>query len=281
MPLSRRTVSFASLAGWPGAISGPIPHADITAHYRPELVGEGHSGQLTGYYEPELPARLQRGGAFQHPLYAPPPDLPSDRPWLTRRDIELTGVLAGLELAWLDDPLQAFLLQVQGSGRLILPDGQMMRLGYAARNGHPYASLGRWLVAMGHIAEDAVDIPAIRAWAAANPALLQTALWQNPSFVFFKVIEGLDPALGPLGTAQLSLTAGHSIAVDPDIYPMGQLFWLDSPGLSRLVIAQDTGSAIKGPQRADLFCGTGAAAGDMAGQLNQTCRLFALVPLAD
>jgi membrane-bound lytic murein transglycosylase A len=233
---------------------------------------------LTGYFEPELPASPVWSPEFPVPLHGVPPALP-DGPWLTRAQIAATGALAGLELAWLADPLDAFLLQVQGSGRLRFADGRVLRLGYAGRNGHPYTSIGKLLVAEGQIAADQVSIPAIRAWAAANPDRVAGLLARNDSYVFFR-LQDLAPDQGPIGTAGRPLTAMRSLAVDPALIPLGSVLWLKTDGpaaLQCLVVAEDTGAAITGA-RADLFCGTGDAAGQLAGRLHAPATLTPLRP---
>ena len=236
-------------------------------------------GLLTGYYEPELAASPIPTDRFAHPLHAPPEGFDGGI-WFTRREIETHGHLAGREIVWVENALDAFLAQVQGSVRARLPDGSVLRLGFARKNGHPYASIGKELVRRGEVPSQKISVPAIRHWCARNPGLVRDLLWSNPSYVFFRTLD-LPPDRGPVGTAGVPVTRLCSIAVDPDQIPLGAPVWVDAPGqpdLPRLCIAQDTGSAITGPGRADLFCGSGDAAGDRAGTLRATCHLTVLVP---
>lgn len=260
--------------------------------YRVEdLFGAG-DGLATGYFEPAIEASRVRQGAFQVPLYAPPADLDALRPGWTRREFETVPTamvsLRGRELAWIEDPLDALLLQVQGSGRLHLAESdgsrRWVRLAYAAHNGQPYRSVGRWLVERGELELAQASWPAIRAWARRNPARLQELLWSNPRVVFFREEPLADPAIGPRGGAGVPLTPGRSIAVDPASIPYGTPVWIDTTEplgatpLRRLVMAQDTGSAIEGAVRADFFWGWGPDAEAQAGRMKQPLRLFVLVP---
>ena len=257
--------------GWPSPCAGEEPVAFFARAFVPE---PAQDGLLTGYYEPELDASLTETARFRHPLHGPPDDLPPV--WLTRAEIAARGGAGLRTLAWIEDPLEAFLAHVQGSVRLRLPDGQVMRLGFAGRNGHPYRSIGAELVARGAVPAAEMSLDAIRAWAAAHPAELPALLDTNPSYVFFRP---RDPAGGPLGAMSRAVTAGHSLAVDPGHIALGGPVWLAAPGLPpRLCVAQDTGSAIRGRGRADLFCGSGAAAGRMAGALKAAARLWPLRP---
>jgi membrane-bound lytic murein transglycosylase A len=185
---------------------------------------------------------------------------------------------------WIDDALDAFLLEVQGSGRVQLPTGETIRLQYADQNGQPYRSIGRYLVDQGVMKLEDVNMPAIRAWLSANPSRLGEVLDSNPSVVFFTEGALTDPAVGPKGAQGLPLTAGRSIAVDPAVVPLGAPVFLstsypstDLP-LRRLVVAQDTGGAIRGPIRADLFFGFGAEAGAQAGMMKQDGEMWLLWP---
>ncbi|WP_284165276.1 MltA domain-containing protein [Frigidibacter sp. SD6-1] len=236
-------------------------------------------GLLTGYYEPELQGSDRPQGRFRFPLYSLPPDLDPGRPWHDRAAIEVGDLLAGQELVWLDSALEAFLAQVQGSVRVRLSDGSVRRFGYAGKNGQPYSSIGKELIRRGALAESDASVAAIRAWAAANPADLPDLLRVNRSFVFFRPLD-LDPALGPIGTAGCPVTPLRSLAVDPDHIPLGAPVWVEWQGAARLMIAQDTGGAIRGAGRGDIFFGTGGAAGDAAGALKCTGRLTLLVPRA-
>jgi len=262
---------------WPRPGVADDPAAFFLDHF---TVAPPQAGRLTGYFEPELPASPVRTGRFRHPLHAPPPDLPGDRPWLSRAEIDAGTALAGLEIAWLDDPLEAFLVHVQGSARLRFPDGRVLRVGHAAKNGHPYRSIGAELVRREAVPADALTLDAIRAWCRANPAGTGPLLAHNPSYIFFG-LRDVAPDEGPVGTMGRPVSEGRSLAVDPAHVPLGAPVWI-GPGVAGvspvLCVAQDTGSAIRGPGRADLFCGSGAEAGQRAGQLNAPVTLWPLLP---
>lgn len=257
------------------------------------LPAEGNepTGLLTGYFEPLMEGSRRPQGAFRHPLYRLPADLPRAQPWFSREQVDTRpdaqAALRGREIAYLADPLDVLLLQVQGSGRLRLLDepGQpTVRLAYAGHNGHPYRSVGRWLIDQGELGATQANWPAIKEWARRNPQRQQPMLWANPRLVFFKEEPLPDPTQGPRGSLGLPLTAGRSVAVDPASIPLGSLLWLDSTEplsntpLQRAVLAQDTGSAILGAVRADYFWGTGAQAEAQAGRMKQALRLWVLVP---
>ena len=192
--------------------------------------------------------------------------------------------MAGKELLWVNDPIEAFFLEVQGSGRVELDSGETIRVNYADQNGHPYQSIGRWLIDHGEIKADQASMQGIKAWARANPARLKELLGQNPSYVFFREQAVGDPALGPLGAQGVALTPERSIAIDPAFIPLGAPVFMattfpnsDQP-LERLVVAQDTGGAIRGPVRADYFWGFGADAGALAGRMRQSLKMWVLLP---
>jgi len=224
------------------------------------------------------------------PLYQAPAGLLARQPWFSRQDMETLpqaqAALQGRSLLYLADPVQAMLLQIQGSGRLRVtePDGrqQLVRLAYAGHNGHAYQSIGRWLLDQGEVRD--ASWPGIRAWMLQNPQRVRELLWRNPRVVFFKeeALSEFDSGFGPRGAQGVPLTPGRSIAVDPQSIPYGTPVWLASEGaqvsLQRLVLAQDTGSAIRGAVRADLFAGWGVAAGELAGRLKQPLRLWVLWP---
>ncbi|MCZ2291299.1 MAG: MltA domain-containing protein, partial [Burkholderiales bacterium] len=253
-------------------------------------------GLATGYFEPELAAARRPQGRFRVPLYAPPPELLGAsalrKPYYTRQQLETLpqarAALRGREIAWIEDPLDALMLQVQGSGRLrvLEPDGRTsrVRLSFAAHNEQPYRSLGRWLVDQGELSAEQASWPAIKAWAQRNPARADELRWANPRVVFFREEPLSAPELGPIGAQGVPLTPGRSVAVDPRAVPLGTLLWLDttepmSPTpLRRLVVAQDTGSAIVGPVRVDLFFGWQPGAEELAGRMKQPLRLWALWP---
>ncbi len=258
--------------------------------YRVEPLGAPGDGLLTAYFEPVLQAARTRTPEFQVPLYRPPSGLATRKPWFTRQEIdtlpEVKAALRGQEIAWLADPVDALVLQIQGSGRLRItePDGaqQTVRLAFAATNDQPYASVGRWLLDRGLVRD--ASWPSIKNWVAQNPQRVQEMLWSNPRTVFFREepLSALDAAFGPRGAQGVALTPGRSIAVDRESIPYGTPVWLVSGGptleLQRLVLAQDTGSAITGAVRADYFVGWGPVAGDLAGRLKQPLQMWALWP---
>ncbi|MBI3102109.1 MAG: MltA domain-containing protein [Burkholderiales bacterium] len=258
--------------------------------YRIETPDGNAEGLLTAYYEPLLDAARTSGNGYQVPLYRPPATLGQRRPWYTRQDIdtlpEVQAQLAGRSIAWLRDPVDAMVLHIQGSGRLRVqePDGsvRMVRVAYAGSNDQPYQSVGRWLLDQGATRD--ASWPGIKAWIAVNPQRVNELLWSNPRYVFFREepLDALDAGFGPRGAQGVPLTPGRSIAVDRQSIPYGTPVWLASSGpqvqLGRLVLAQDTGSAILGAVRADYFTGWGQEAGEIAGRLKQGLRLWALWP---
>lgn len=257
---------------------------------------------VTGYYEPEIVAARHRSARFDVPILARPPDLvgvslgdfrPSWRgdriagrvvdgrlvPYWTRAEIE-AGALDRFHLAlfYAADPIDLFFLQIQGSGRVRLPTGRTVEIGYDGENGRAYVALGRILIERGAMPLDQVSMQSIEAWLRAHPADAKTLMDENPSYVFFRVLAGG----APLGAEGVDLTPQHSVAVDPRFVPLGMPLWLDvaqgGAMTRRLAVAQDTGAAIKGPLRADLFCGAGAAAAAQAGPLQASGRMFLLLP---
>ena len=265
-------------------------------------------GLVTGYYEPLLRGSRAKVTPFLYPLYGPPDDLltidlsatnPELRgmrlrgrlegkrvvPYYSRAEIARGAApVSGKEILWVDDPIEAFFLQIQGSGRIQLEGGETLRLGYADQNGHPFQSIGRYLVERGELQLGEASMPAIKAWAAANPRRLEELLNQNPSFVFFRELPLADPASGPVGALGVPLAPGRSIAVDSRYVPLGAPVFLattfpaSTTPLSRLVLAQDTGGAIRNPVRADFFWGFGPEAGAQAGRMRQQGRMWALLP---
>ncbi len=261
----------------------PDPRQFFEAFFRPVLIDGGQPMLFTGYFEPELRGGREQSDAFPHPIYNVPDDLEAGTLFYSRREIEEERTLAdkGLEIAWLADPLDAFFLQVQGSGRISFPDGSVMRVGFGAKNGHPYTSIGAKLVQRGLIAEDAISAEAIRNWVRENGDEGRELLWENESYVFFREVSGVPSEDGPLGTMGCSITPGRSIAVDAEIVTLGTPVWIEKSGrdpIHRLMVAQDTGSAIKGAHRADIFVGTGIEAGKTAGSINDTGRMVVLLP---
>ncbi|MDP2125160.1 MAG: MltA domain-containing protein [Parvibaculum sp.] len=249
-------------------------------------------GLFTGYYEPEMRGALTRHGPYQTPVLAPPPGFAmraGGAGFPTRGEIE-DGALdhGSLALVWLESPVDAFFLHVQGSGRVRLENGETVRLAFAAKSGHEYTSIGKVLIDRGAIPREDVSMQTIRAWIDANPVEGRNVMRQNDSYIFFRILRNVDPELGPPGAEQVNLTPRRSLAIDRDHHPLGALFWLTtrhpSPDgrseipFAHLVVAQDTGSAIKGVQRGDIFFGTGAEAGEIAGLMKAEGLLVALLP---
>lgn len=237
----------------------------VEANFVPKALGGGDDGLFTGYYEPTLKGSWTRGGRFQTPLYKMPPKtgrLPS------RAEI-VGGALSGrgLELLWVDDPVDAFFLQVQGSGRVEMTDGSVVQLGYAGQNGHEYFPIGRYFIDNGAAAREDMSLQWLRRWLHNHPDDAERIMSMNPSYVFFKRNAG-----GPRGTRNLLITEGRSLAVDPAHVSLTAPIWVDLDGtplpggkLQRLMLAQDTGGAIKGPVRGDVFWGHGPLAAEAAG----------------
>lgn len=250
------------------------------AHFTPVTLTTGEDGLFTGYYEPELRGSWTRTERFNVPIYRTPPRNRKGYP--TRARIA-AGALAGkgLELLWVDDAIDAFFLEIQGSGRVRMTDGTMVGLSYAGQNGHRYVPVGRHLIDRGVATPEEMSLQVIRRWLEANPAEAQKVMNLNPSYVFFKRRDGG----GARGARNMELTAGRSLAVDPAHVPLGAPLWVELteapvPGgaIRRLVVAQDTGGAIKGPVRGDLFWGAGSAAAEGAGLMKARGRYTMLVP---
>lgn len=258
--------------------------------YRVESLEGQAMGKLTAYYEPRFDAsRVPRPG-FNVPLYAPPAGLSKSTPWFSRQDIETQPqarqALRDKALVYLADPIDAMILHIQGSGLVNVTeaDGRQrtVRMAFAASNEHPYKSIGSWLLQQG-LLKDA-SWPGIKDWLDRHPSRVRELLWKNPRFIFFRE-EALPQASlpqGPKGAQNVPLTAGRSIAVDRQSIPYGTPVWLTSQGpqvtLDKLVLAQDTGSAIVGAVRADYYAGSGKEAGDFAGRIHQGLLLWALWP---
>ena len=252
--------------------------------FRPVMITDGKDPLFTGYFEPELSGSPVRTDRYRYPIYKMPPEAKERRPWLTRRDILTSGVMEGrgLEIAWVDDPVELFFLQVQGSGRVRFPDGRMIRVGYGGANGHSYRSIGQELVRRGVYQPHQVSADVIKNWVRRNPVDGQDLLFHNDSYVFFREVSQVPADRGPLGAMNRSITEMRSIAVDPAFTPLGAPVWIEKDGqnpLRRLMIAQDTGSAIKGAQRADVFFGTGDDAGRAAGRIKDPGRMIVLMPI--
>ncbi len=267
--------------GWPrpSAADAGDPRGFFERHFTARIPGTPPA-LITAYHEPELAGRASPEAGFAAPLFAPPDDLTPGTLWHDRRAIETGNLLAGRELVWLADPVEAFLAQVQGSVRVRLPGGTLRRFGHVARNGHPYRSIGAVLLARGGVAPEAMSAQAIRDWCRAHPGEVAELLRENPSFVFFGPVD-LPEGAGPLGAMGRPVSAQRSLAVDPQHHPLGAPVWLEVEGpraLRRLMVAQDTGSAIKGAQRGDIFCGSGSGAGMVAGQFRDAGRLVTFYP---
>ena len=280
-----------------------------------ELGREGSSDSilLTGYFEPVLEGSLDPGGEYSYPLYTRPPDLveaaaettPAEAsskkrvvriedgreiPYYSRREIDTEGVLQGkdLELVWLKDPWERFVLHIQGSGQIRLPDGSTLRVGYAASNGRPYRPIGRYLIDQGFLDEKNISIERIREFIQNNPGRAEEIFQYNERYVFFRLLHDSE---GPQGALGVPLTPGRSIATDLTIFPPGALAYLvsrqpdlDESGrvlgwkpLRRFVLNQDTGAAIKGPGRVDLFFGSGQRAGTAAGEMREEGKIYFLL----
>lgn len=287
--------------------------AFFQSDFRPYLSGNGTKpeGLFTGYYEPELRGSLTKGDQFQTPIYLKPDDMvsidlgdfrddlkgtklvgrlsgSSVKPYFDRAEIE-NGALSGrnLEMVWVDDAVDAFFLQIQGSGRVVLPDNSVLRVGYAATNGHPYFAIGRELIERGALTRETVSLQTIQKWLHDNPDEADAVMNTNASFVFFHPLktDPDDPNGGPLGSQGVALEPGRSLAVDRRFHAMGVPVWLETRDpmnldrkFNRLMIAQDTGGAIRGPVRGDIFFGPGDDAALFAGHMNRSGQKFVLLP---
>jgi len=273
------------------------------AHFTPYAViaPEGtDAGLVTGYYEPLLEGSRSAGPRYRYPIFGVPEDLivvdfPEFRhlrlrgrlqgrrlvPYYSRAEISDKSEFQAPVIAWTSDPVELFFLQIQGSGQMRLDSGEHIRLGYADQNGHPYRSLGRFLVERGELALEDASMQGIKAWAERNPQKLQDALNHNASYVFFRE---LPPQDGPIGALGVPLAAGYSLAIDRRFLPLGAPVYLETTQplseepLERLMAAHDTGGAIRGAVRADFFWGSGAAAGEQAGRMRQQGRVWLLWP---
>lgn len=250
--------------------------------FKPVIIGTPPA-LFTGYYEPELNGALSRSARFAYPIYRKPPELTDGQTYLDRNAIE-AGALngRGLELAWLEDQVEVYFLHIQGSGRIRLPDGRMMRVGYAGKNGHPYRSIGAEMIRLGSHTADQLSAQEIKSWVRRSGRAGSAMLNRNPSYVFFRKLDNLPDDKGPIGAMGRSITDLRSVAIDPDYTPLGAPVWIEKDGvnpLRRLMVAQDTGGAIKGMQRADIFYGTGNAAGEAAGAVKDGGRLIVLLPI--
>ncbi|GGZ02399.1 hypothetical protein GCM10007388_40000 [Pseudoduganella plicata] len=266
------------------------------------------TGLVTGYYEAQLRGSRRQAGAYQTPLYKVPddlltvdltgvyPDLKGKRlrgrvqgkkvvPYASRAEIASAG-FPGKELLWVDDPVEAFFLEVQGSGRVQLDSGETVRVAYGDQNGHPYKSIGKWLVEQGELTAEQATAQGIKAWIAEHPSRRQELFNANPSYVFFREEKLPDPSVGPKGSLGVPLTPQRSVAIDATQIPLGAPLFLDTTQagsdvpMQRLVMAQDTGGAIRGAIRVDFFFGFGPEAADNAGRMKQRGQVWVLLPKA-
>jgi membrane-bound lytic murein transglycosylase A len=277
------------------------------------VVHNGRAGMLTGYYEPLLNGSRTPHGPFQTPIYKRPPDLVNvipdtqrsarpgaltymrktdkgTEPYFTRAQID-EGALKGkgLELLYLTDAVDIFFLQIQGSGRVKLTDGSIVRVHYDGKNGHPYRSIGRYLTEKALLAANRVSMGALTSWLKADPERGKQVMWYNTSYVFFRELKSSDDLGAPLGALKVPLTAGRSLALDPSYHALGTPIYVSASTLThlsppavapfnRLMVGQDVGSAIRGPERGDIYVGSGHAAGKLAGTTKHAGRFFVLVP---
>ncbi len=297
------------------AVVNPEDERSVRAFYESQFIPHqlrnpdgSLQGTVTGYYEPLLKGSRTRTGPYQTALYRAPedllnidlgslyPELKNMRlrgrlagnkvvPYYSRAELAQQNLLAGKEILWVDNPVEAFFLQVQGSGRVVLEAGKdVVRVAYADQNGHPYRSIGRYLVDRGELTLEQASMQGIKAWVAANPGRQQELLNANPSFVFFREEKITDPSTGPKGSLGVPLTPTRSIAVDPQFVTLGAPVFLSTTQpnagqpLRRLMLAQDTGGAIRNPVRADFFWGFGAEAGELAGRMKQAGQMWVLLP---
>ena len=245
------------------------------------------TGMITGYYEPVMNGSLTRTSTYGVPLYAYPNVWKKSKPNLgpTRAELTSSGVLQGSEIAWVQDPVAAAFMQIQGSGKIRLQDGRVLRLGYAGTNDQPFKSFAQWLLDRKEISRSEATMQGISQWAKRNPDRVNEMLNANPRFVFFKELPGnVSADLGPNGALGVPLTSERSIAVDLQAMPLGSPVFLSttkplsSEPLQKLVMAQDTGKAIVGGVRADFYWGSGDAAGEMAGRMKQNGKMWLLLP---
>jgi membrane-bound lytic murein transglycosylase A len=276
------------------------------------IVGGDPQGLLTGYYEPLIKGSRTRDATYKVPIYKRPPDLvnlvaESERgaksgsfthqrktaiglePYLTRAEIEEGGLAGhGLELFYLKDQVDVFFMQVQGSGRIELPDGSKVRVTYDGKNGYPYTSIGKALIESGQMTAEEMSLKSLKRWLKEDKDRAKPVMWKNKSYVFFKELDG-DAAQTPIGVMGIPLQTGRSLAVDTSYYAIGTPIYVDAPEIThatksgvfrRLMVAHDVGSAIKGTERGDIYFGSGDDAGRVAGATKQAGHLFALLPIA-
>lgn len=281
----------ASISGWMSSCqrAGQTPpdqaQAFFTRYFQPYQAmayGDTEEGLVTGYYEPLLRGSRTQSAEYPYPVWGVPADLQPGVAYLSHREIDMQGLQGKAEaLLYVNDKVDLFFLQIQGSGRVLLPDGEIVKLAYAGKNGHAYTAIGRYLIENDLIPRSELSAPRLKQWLRENPEQGQEIMYQNASYVFFKWGEQVGNAVGAQG---VPLTPEASIAVDPSYMPYGVPVYLDTTlpytqeAYRKLVVAQDTGGAIKGPLRADLFTGFGERAEHIAGGMKQMARFFVLLP---
>ena len=291
----------------PAALSAREARAFFEREFQPfEVIPAEGGGFFTGYYEPEVAGSLQQTTEFRYPLLRQPSDLveiaPGEAPQLDPsfrfarraangyvehpdRKAIMASALAdrGLELVWLANAVDAFFIHIQGAARIRLADGAIVRVSYAAKSGHPYTLIGRVLIDMGALTREAATMQGIRAWLAANPAEAEAIMAKNRSFIFFHEAQVADDALGPIAAAKVPLVAERSLAVDRLLHTFHSPVWIETTlpagaPFRRLMVAHDTGSAIVGPARGDIFFGSGDVTGEIAGAMRSAGRFVILMP---
>jgi membrane-bound lytic murein transglycosylase A len=296
------------VSDWQGVCAAAQGTQDARAYFENHFTPYAITGDtlFTGYYEPQINGSHTRTGAYQTPVYGPPPDLirvdlsqfsekfkgehvsgllvgQSLKPYPDRAAIDAHGIANAKILFWTDDPVALFFLQIQGSGRVRFTDGGMERVAYAGENGRPYTAIGRILIKSGALTKQNVSLASIRAWLKAHPGQQQKIMETDQSFVFFQETPVGDPALGSPGTQGVGLTPLASIAIDPRIHALGTAFYVAATGpdpVRALAIGQDTGGAIRGAPRADIFFGFGPDAERRAGGMKAGGTLYVLLPNA-
>ena len=250
-------------------------------NFIPTLVGSPKETLFTGYFESEVSGSLEKDEEYKFPIYKKPLNIEKTKKWFSRREIEEKNLLAnqGLEIAYLKSKIDLFFLHIQGSGRVLLKDGSIIRVGFEGKNGHKYVSIGKILISRGVFETNTITQKKVKEWIFNNPEQGDELLLENPSYIFFKIISDLVDSDGPMGTMKVPLTPLRSLAVDPTFIPLGTPLWIEKNGdipLRRLMFAHDTGSAIKGLKRADIFYGTGKKSEELAGNVVDFGRMIIL-----
>lgn len=265
------------------ARTNPDSKESFERMFQPVLVGAQSDTLFTGYYEPTIDGLRTRGGQYQTPIYRKLSDHRVGVQYKSRAETQAGRLVGrGLEIAWLADPVEAFFLQIQGSGRISMPDGSSVSVGFSAKNGRKYRSVGQEMICQGLMSKSKASAQNIKAFVRSNPTKGRELLAHNGSYVFFTELKKLRSQDGPLGAMGISVSDLRTLAVDPKFNPIGMPVYIDKHGrdpLQWLMIAQDIGSAIKGPQRADIYYGTGNKAGKIAGRTKATGRMFLLLPI--